>query len=149
MLYGLAEHCSYRELHEEMIRDRIVVGLRDPSLSDSLQLVPTLNLEKAVTKVRHKKQQPLIRSAGGSRVGSEALGVVQRKRKSGLPEIVNKHRRQPILRLIGSLMPALGVESRRHTTANTALLLTQSTESARSVGTTNLCAAPQESVRCI
>ena len=82
VLYGLAEHCSYRELHEEMIRDRIVVGLRDPSLSDSLQLVPTLNLEKAVTKVHHKKQQPLIRSAGGSRLGSEALvGVVQRKRK--------------------------------------------------------------------
>ena len=85
-MYGLAEHCSYGELHDEMIRDRIVVGLRDPSLSESLQLDPTLTLEKAVTKVHQaeaiKKQQALIRSAGGSRVGSEAfVGVVQRKRK--------------------------------------------------------------------
>ena len=85
-LYGLVEHCGYGELHDEMIRDRIVVGLRDPSLSESLQLDPTLTLEKAVTKVRQreaiKKQQPLIRSAGGSRVGNEALvGMVQRKRK--------------------------------------------------------------------
>ena len=37
-LYGLAEHCEYAALHDEMIRDRIVVGLRDAKLSESLQL---------------------------------------------------------------------------------------------------------------
>ena len=26
-LYRLAEHCNYRDLHDEMIRDWIVVGL--------------------------------------------------------------------------------------------------------------------------
>ena len=113
-LYGLAEHCGYGELHDEMIRDRIVVRLRDPSLSESLKLDPTLTLEKAVTKVRQaeaiKKQQPLIRSAGGRRVGVKHLWVWYRGNGSGLLEIVNKHRRQPILRLIGSLMSALGVE---------------------------------------
>ena len=31
-LYSLAEHCGYSELHDEMIRDRIVVGLRDAKL---------------------------------------------------------------------------------------------------------------------
>ena len=36
-LYRLAEHCNYRELHNEMIRDRIVVGLRDAVLSERLQ----------------------------------------------------------------------------------------------------------------
>ena len=30
-LHCLAEHCSYGELYDEMIRDRIVVGLRDAS----------------------------------------------------------------------------------------------------------------------
>ena len=28
-LYGLVEHCNYGDLQTEMIRDRIVVGLRD------------------------------------------------------------------------------------------------------------------------
>jgi hypothetical protein len=34
-LYGLAEHCKYGALREEMIRDRIVVGLRDSKLAES------------------------------------------------------------------------------------------------------------------
>ena len=28
-LHGLAEHCGYGALHSEMIRDRLVVGIRD------------------------------------------------------------------------------------------------------------------------
>ena len=28
-LHYLAEHCGYGQLHDEMIRDRLVVGLRD------------------------------------------------------------------------------------------------------------------------
>ena len=60
-LYGLAEYCGYAGLHDEMIRDRIVVGLRDARLSEKLQLDPELTLEKAVTQVRQaeavKQQQ--------------------------------------------------------------------------------------------
>ena len=48
-LYGLVEHCGYAGLHDEMIHDRIVVGLRDAKLSENLQLDPDLMLEKAVT----------------------------------------------------------------------------------------------------
>jgi len=44
----LAEHCNYRELHDEMIRDRTVVGLCDASLSERLQLDPEITLDKAV-----------------------------------------------------------------------------------------------------
>ena len=44
-LYGLAEHCQYRALHDEMIRDRIIVGIRDVTLSEKLQMDSTLNLE--------------------------------------------------------------------------------------------------------
>ena len=32
-LHCLAEHCSYGELSDEMIRDRIVVGLRDAAVA--------------------------------------------------------------------------------------------------------------------
>ena len=36
-LYGLAEHCEYGALHDEMIRNRIVVGILNARLSEKLQ----------------------------------------------------------------------------------------------------------------
>ena len=51
-LYNLAEICDYGNLTEEMIRDRIVVGIRDHVLSERLQTVADLILEKAKTAVR-------------------------------------------------------------------------------------------------
>ena len=65
-LYTLSEHCNYGALREEMIRDRLVVGIRDSTVSLKLQMNETLTLDKAVTTVREaetiKKQQPLLRS---------------------------------------------------------------------------------------
>ena len=94
-LYGLAEHCEYAALHDEMIRDRIVVGLRDAKLSESLQLDPELTLEKAVTKARQaeavKQQQLLVRgssesqSASGSHMHDTSLGAVTHKARWGKP----------------------------------------------------------------
>ena len=64
-LHGLAEHCNFRDLKDELIRDRLVVGLRDAALSEKLQMNPDLTLEKAVVMARQKeavrKQQPLLR----------------------------------------------------------------------------------------
>ena len=37
LLYRLAEHCNYCDLHDEMIQDWIVVGLQDSNLSERLQ----------------------------------------------------------------------------------------------------------------
>lgn len=37
-LYALAEDCGYNALHNKMIRDRLVVELRDVTLSEKLQL---------------------------------------------------------------------------------------------------------------
>ena len=65
-LYGLVEHCEYGELRNEMIRDRIIVGLTDASLAEKLQLDPELTLETAITKARQsemvKKQQVVVRA---------------------------------------------------------------------------------------
>ena len=48
-----------------MIRDRIVVGIRDSNLSEKLQLDNKLTLETAIQRVRQsetiKHQQPLLR----------------------------------------------------------------------------------------
>ena len=49
-LYTLVEHCDYKTLRDEMIRDRIVVGISDAKLSEKLQLNRELTLEKAVIK---------------------------------------------------------------------------------------------------
>ena len=61
----MAEHCAYGELHDEMIRDRIVVGLRDASIAQRLQMDPDLMLEKAMTLARQNEavmtQQLIVR----------------------------------------------------------------------------------------
>ena len=65
-LYRLAQYCNYGTLHDELIRDRIVVGLRSPALSEKLQRDADLMLEKAVQMAREyeaiKKQPTLIRN---------------------------------------------------------------------------------------
>ena len=65
-LYRLAEHCQYEALHDELIRDRIVVGLHDSALSEKLQMDAKLTLDKAVTAARQaesiKREQTLMRN---------------------------------------------------------------------------------------
>ncbi len=64
-LYALAEHCNYGVLHDELIRDRLVVGLLDKGLSEHMQLDAELTLDKAVRMARQseevKKQQVSLR----------------------------------------------------------------------------------------
>ena len=52
VLHNLAENCDYGMLKSELIRDRIVVGIRDSALSQRLQLDPDLTLEKAMRVAR-------------------------------------------------------------------------------------------------
>ena len=51
-LYNLAADCNFGELKDKLICDRIVVGIRDASLSVRLQMDPELTLQKAKTIVR-------------------------------------------------------------------------------------------------
>jgi len=82
-LYGLVEYCEYGELREEMIRDRIVVGLQDASLSVKLQLDPELTLQNAITKVQQyetvKKQQATVRGETTSVDGLSKRPYKERK----------------------------------------------------------------------
>jgi len=48
-LFSLVIHCSYGQLHDEMIRDRIVVGLLDASLLEKMQLDPNLTADKMLS----------------------------------------------------------------------------------------------------
>nr|XP_061786511.1 uncharacterized protein LOC133577033 [Nerophis lumbriciformis] len=81
-LHALAENCKYGALHDELIRDRIVVGLRDVSLSERMQLDPDLTLEKAVNMARQseviKRQQTDLR--GGGRMDIDAITKGRRQK---------------------------------------------------------------------
>ena len=80
VLYRLAEHCGYNNLHDEMIRDRTVVGISNAQLSEKLQLDSELTLEKAIAEVWQseaikQQQQPLLRG-GGSVKHETPVGAV-------------------------------------------------------------------------
>ena len=122
-LYGLAEHCGYAGLHDEMIRYRIVVGLRDAKLSENLQLDPDLTLEKVVTKVR----QALVRGSGGSQVSNRQhethLGVVTHKRRWSPPRSRQKSDKPLDKGRQGAkLFIVVGVGSPHHTGSNSVQL---------------------------
>ncbi|XP_061159755.1 uncharacterized protein K02A2.6-like [Syngnathus typhle] len=82
-LYALAENCNYGALHDELIRDRLVVGLRDTSLAERLQMDKDLTLEKAVNQARQseviKRQQTDIR--GEKKADLDAVSVKYKREK--------------------------------------------------------------------
>ena len=45
-LFAQVENCNYDNLRDKLIRDRIVVGIKDTALSGQLQLDAGLTLEK-------------------------------------------------------------------------------------------------------
>ena len=86
-LYKLSEHSNYGDMRNEMIRDRIVVGIRDARLSERLQLDHKLTLDDAVTAVRQseqvKQQQTVLR--GTDVKPATRIDAVQKGRKHRPP----------------------------------------------------------------
>lgn len=66
-LHQLADTCEYGNIKDEMIRDRLVVGIRDELLSERLQMEADLNLEKAKKLIRQseavQQQQGILKSS--------------------------------------------------------------------------------------
>ena len=64
-LYRIAEDCDYGTLKDQLIRDRIVVGVLDDTLSDRLQAKSDLTLADAVRMSRQakarKQNRPVVR----------------------------------------------------------------------------------------
>ncbi|UYV77599.1 hypothetical protein LAZ67_15001677 [Cordylochernes scorpioides] len=51
------KRCSYGELKEELIRDTLVVGVRNLALSEKLQLIPDLTMDKAIEIAKQTEAQ--------------------------------------------------------------------------------------------
>ena len=65
-LHSQVDSCDYGALKDEMVRDRLVVGLKDQALSKRLQMDLKLTLKKAVdlapSSERIKRQQQVLRN---------------------------------------------------------------------------------------
>lgn len=85
-LYTLAEHCGYANLHDEMIRGRIVVGLRDARLSEKLQLEADLKLYDAIKQVWNnetiKSQQSTVRTGMSASIPAYSSSLVDALRSA-------------------------------------------------------------------
>lgn len=91
-LYSLAEDCDFGNTKEMMIRDRLVVGIRDATLSERLQTEADLDLEKAKRFIRQREavreqqsklrntseDQPTVQAVTGNR---QTRGKWQQKPK--------------------------------------------------------------------
>ncbi|XP_046629996.1 uncharacterized protein LOC124310228 [Neodiprion virginianus] len=80
-LHALAEKCEYETLKDDLIRDRIVIGIKDARASERLQLTPNLTLENAITLVRQaemqEKQNKVLRSKSPEK--SEVNRITKKK----------------------------------------------------------------------
>uniref|UniRef100_A0A1X7UWW3 Uncharacterized protein n=1 Tax=Amphimedon queenslandica TaxID=400682 RepID=A0A1X7UWW3_AMPQE len=54
-LHKLVATCEYKTLHDEMIQDRIVVGIHNQALSERMQLDKKLTLESATKLARENE----------------------------------------------------------------------------------------------
>ena len=75
-LYSIAANCEYGTLESEMIRDQLVVGIRDAALSERLQLHAELTLEKAKKSIRQReavKEQQTILDGTNSAANVDAM----------------------------------------------------------------------------
>ena len=83
-LYSLAENCDFAAMKEEMIRDRIVVGIRDSALSERMQIDADLTLEKAKKMVRQREavheQQEILKCGQGD---MKTVDTLKEKKTSG------------------------------------------------------------------
>ena len=111
-LYALAEDCEYGALRDELLRDRIVVGIRDTVLSQKMQMESRLDLAKAINMVRQaediKRQQTDQRGDAAHATKTTVDAVHTKKAK----QLAWKNKRQPVKQHKDKHETQLGAEHR-------------------------------------
>ena len=89
-LYCLSEHCEFGTLRDELIRDRIVVGLQNVKLSEKLQMDSALTLQSAINSARQsesvKKQQETLRSRVPKQIDEVKGSKAHQDRRQNWPQ---------------------------------------------------------------
>ena len=85
-LHSMANKCKYGTLKEELIRDRIVVGIADSKLSEKLQMDEALTLVTAIQKVQQAEivhaQQVIVRP-NGDQIDKTQVAAIKKQSSSG------------------------------------------------------------------
>ncbi len=93
-LHQAVEHCEYSDIRNELIRDRLVVGIMDRSLSERLQMEADLTLDKAKKIIRQKEavkeHETLLKSGGIDQSCVEKMKTRPRIKKFGTGRNVRK-----------------------------------------------------------
>lgn len=82
-LHSLAEHCNYGTLKEELIRDRIVVGMLDSKTSERMQLKEKLDLKECILIAKQAEQQASQNKELYGKQSERQIGRVQTSGGSG------------------------------------------------------------------
>ena len=93
-LHRLAKDCEYSELREQLIRDRIIVGVLDDSLSDRLQSRPDLTLADAVRLARQDEARKQDRVLVRGDKSSTNVDYVKTKTPKGKGKQADKYKQQ-------------------------------------------------------
>ena len=96
-LYELSENCDFGSAKDDNIRDSIVIGLSDKSVSQQLQMEASLTLATAISKARHsemvKSQMHEVGAHSGATGTTAAVHSVQRTGNG--PGHAYKHAKKP------------------------------------------------------
>ena len=103
-LYTLLENCDFNEMKGEMIRDRLVVGIKDSALSERLQLDSNFTLEMAKKAIcqREAVQEQQLQLKG---VGQGILPVLEELKTGGREHSKGNEKRPKAARTRYSLQP--------------------------------------------
>ena len=97
-IHQLGENCEFGPMKEELIRDRLVVGICDHALSERLQIEAKLTLDKAKRLIRQreavKEQQKVLKQLDKEDISLDAVAKQAPRRK--LPRIPPPTMRQPL-----------------------------------------------------
>ena len=90
VLHQLADSCEYGNLKQEMIQDRLIVGIRDEALSECLQIESDLTLDKVKELIKQKEavqqQQGIFKNSSNTLEAiRKAKGRVGRRQKRVVP----------------------------------------------------------------
>ena len=80
VLHQLAECCEYGDIKEEMIRDHLVVGIRDEAMLERLQMESELTLDKVKKLIRQR--EAVQQQHGILKCSNETLETINARSKA-------------------------------------------------------------------